>query len=106
MQVLKSNHPTYFDVDGTLALWKEETFIPNEAIITSIKQHHERGHTVIVWSAGGVNWATRVVLQFGLERYVDYVIAKPSWVYDDLPASEFIPESHRFWFTQFGDKKK
>jgi phosphoserine phosphatase len=62
-----------------------------------MKSHKFRGHTVIVWSAGGVEWAKTVVTALGLENYVDLVVAKPKWYYDDLQSHEFLPASSRVY---------
>lgn len=58
--------------------------------INQLKEHKRRGHVVVVWSAGGSEWAAAVVKAVGLESYVDVVISKPSWYIDDLPANEFM----------------
>lgn len=72
--------------------WTEK-LVPNWPQIEQLKKHRLRQHTVLVWSAGGCAWAESAIRTLGLEQYVDVVISKPSWVYDDLPASEFMPKS-------------
>lgn len=47
---------------------------------------------MVVWSAGGWDWAEAVVKTLKLENFVDLVISKPTWTYDDLQPSEFIPK--------------
>lgn len=118
MALVKLEEPIVFcDVDDTLVSWKtypkrglnsiefEDPFtqevlylhaIPNH--IEAIKAHKLRGHTVVVWSAGGAKWAEEVVKKLKLEKYVDAVMSKPNWFYDDLPASEFMPECNRKYF--------
>lgn len=71
--------------------WKE-LLLPHRKHIEQLKKHKMRGHTVVVWSAGGYDWAAAVVKALGLESYVDLVISKPIWTYDDLQPSEFIPK--------------
>ena len=107
----------YFDCDDTLVSWKHcgqwkenmiEFMDPNdkssiwlEAIpdhINAIKAHKIRGHTVIVWSAGGADWAEEVVKRIGMSQYVDAVMSKPTWFYDDIPSSEFMPEINRRFY--------
>lgn len=104
----------YFDCDDTLVSWKTypkrsknsvEFEDPHtheclylEAIpqtIEAMKSHKLRGHTVIVWSAGGADWAEEVVRKLNISKYVDAVMSKPDLFYDDLPASEFMPEINR-----------
>jgi hypothetical protein len=100
----------YVDVDDTLVLWrpvKEDDWVVNlprygylavsSRHVTSIKQHKARGHLIVVWSQGGADWAEEVVKLIGLEDYVDLVISKPRWIYDDKPASYFMPEIDRVY---------
>lgn len=81
--------------DGTVrssGTWTQR-IVPHRVHIEQIKKHKARNHTVVVWSAGGVEWATAAVKALKIEQYVDVVISKPMWVLDDLPASEFMPKS-------------
>jgi phosphoserine phosphatase len=63
---------------------------PHKKHIEALKQHYLRGHTVIVWSAGGWEWAEAAVRALGLQPYVHLVIEKPTWYYDDLQANEIL----------------
>lgn len=63
---------------------------PHKKHIEQIKLHKMRGHTVVIWSAGGAEWAEAVVKALNLENYVDLVIGKPTWTYDDLKFHEFM----------------
>jgi hypothetical protein len=109
MQVLRCNQPTYFDVDDTLVKWGYaglpvegsiaiecegfvQHLVPHKKHIDQLKAHKARGHTIVVWSQGGDKWAEAVVKALNLEEYVDLVIEKPQWYYDDLPASAFMPK--------------
>lgn len=74
-----------------------ELLVPHKAHIEMLKQHKLRGHTIIVWSAGGWEWAEAVVKALQLEKYVDVVLEKPMWFYDDLKSSEFMPEINRIY---------
>jgi FMN phosphatase YigB (HAD superfamily) len=71
--------------------WKQ-MILPHRKHIEQLKKHKMRGHTVIVWSAGGYDWAEAVIKAFKLAEYVDLVISKPIWCYDDLQPNEFIPK--------------
>lgn len=105
----------FFDVDDTLVSWKcypkrsknsigfndptGTTYLNSiQEHIDAMKLHKLRGHTIIVWSAGGEDWAEEVVKKLGLEEYVNAVMPKPDWFYDDLPAAEFMPEVNRKYF--------
>lgn len=104
----------YFDVDDTLVMWgrprndPEGVFIktdcrfadgeklwlvPHKVHITKLKAYKDTGAKVIVWSAGGGQWAKDVVTQLGLENYVDACLPKPDIAYDDLPADEVLPRT-------------
>lgn len=90
-----------FECPGSLVLiddelkespsWKTR-LLPHRFHIEQLKKHKMRGHTIIVWSAGGWDWAAAVVKALGLETYVDLCISKPTWAYDDLQPNEFIPK--------------
>ena len=99
------------DVDETLVLWTippgrgsdcimfnsfgvGEWLLPHEHHIKLLKQFKVRGHKVIVWSQGGPQWAAEVVRVLKLEDYVDVVMAKPKWIIDDLPASQWTARTY------------
>lgn len=109
----------YFDVDDTLVSWKCYPKISKNSIefidplsqgsiylnvinehVEALKLHKLRGHTVIVWSAGGADWAEEVVKKLCLSKYVDACMSKPNWFYDDLTASEFLPEINRKFYLK------
>ena len=88
---------SYGVIDGELkpsGSWRAR-LVPHKKHIEQLKNHKMRNHTVIVWSAGGYDWAETVVRTLGLELYVDLVISKPTWCYDDKQPEEFIPKP--FW---------
>lgn len=66
--------------------------VPHKTHIEQLKKHKMRGHMIVVWSAGGYDWAEAVVKRLGLEQYVDVVISKPTWAYDDMPAERILPK--------------
>lgn len=112
---LPDKNTAYVDVDDILVLWtipagqEEQAIIildcadepvvvlPHYRHIQAIKEHKARGHCVVVWSQGGSDWAEKVVIALNLTEYVDLVISKPSWFYDDIPAHLFMSETQRFW---------
>lgn len=115
MQVIKGDRVAYFDVDDTLVMWgygpEDLGTIPLECQghyvyckphakhIEAMKRHAARGHTIVVWSAGGVEWATTVVEKLGLSNIVDAVACKPSWWYDDLKAEEILRPMDRIYYN-------
>lgn len=112
MQVFDCTQPTYFDCDQTLVLFgpipdtgttyktvqisydglPPETVHVNEDNVKALKQFAVRGYTIIVWSQGGHRWAEAVVKALNLEEYVDLILEKPKWYFDDLPAKAFMGE--------------
>lgn len=100
-----TNGPTaYFDVDSTLLEWDlpegvdinddelvyvrcrghSERLLPNEHNIKLLRQFAKRGIAIIVWSAGGSDWAEAAVQALDLEEFVSVVTSKPHYYIDDL----------------------
>lgn len=107
MITLSCYQPSYFDVDDTLVKFGYQSspiegsievvcggfrhyLMPHKRHIEQLKAHKARGHTIIVWSQGGHQWAEAVVMALGLRDFVDLVLEKPQWAYDDKQAEEFI----------------
>jgi hypothetical protein len=112
---------TFFDVDQTLVLFGIEDHpeaieieangvkrkvVIHKKHIEKMKDHAFRGHPVIVWSAGGIEWAEWVVKYLGLENIVTLVIEKPAWFYDDLDAAQFMPEQNRIYYESYQGRNK
>lgn len=89
------------DVDDTLIMWTKpqgyegplvttnyqgfkDTGIPNMAAIYHLKKMKARGYSVIVWSAGGSEWAEAVVDALELWDWVDVVSPKIDFHLDDV----------------------
>lgn len=111
MIVIDSDKTAWFDCDDTLVSWdsfpgEEGTVLfktpaqsyylkAKQGNIDQLKLHFSRGHRIVVWSAGGYEWAKCVVDTLGLQDYVSLVVSKPQWIYDDLPLAEVFPEHLR-----------
>ena len=115
MFILKNNKLLFCDVDDTLVRWKyidegdhinisyggvTNVFSVHTEHVTHLREHIKRGHGVIIWSQGGWEWAEAVVKalvkngRFTTEEVKDFVIMdKPSWVYDDLNPTYWMPEN-------------
>lgn len=111
MFVLEGSQVTMFDVDDTLIMWKwpddgtpeqwiwlepwndgmQVKLAVNTEMVEQIKRHSARGHKVVVWSLGGWNWAKTVVEKLELQKYVDLVLEKPLFIYDDKRPQDFMP---------------
>lgn len=107
--VLESDNLVYFDCDDTLVLWKTDEdpndpiievkdpyiegttvkLVPHIRNINLLKRNHGQGRAVVVWSAGGVQWAKNIVYSLGLKNYVSLIICKPSIYVDDLDIKDW-----------------
>lgn len=108
MKVFRNDRVIAFDVDDTLVMWGRNFDKPFEGCVEVLDVHdgkmvyltphlkHVRdmiiykktGWTVMVWSAGGYEWAESVISTLGIKKYVDLVMTKPSRLYDDLPLDQ------------------
>lgn len=75
----------------------DECLVPHKKHVEMLKQFAFRGHTVVVWSQGGSDWAEAAVEALGLQKYVDIIMPKPYWFFDDIPSSVFMTESMRIF---------
>lgn len=57
-----------FDLDDTLV--NGRTHVPNYDLIQVLFWFYHNGANVYVWSAGGIEYAERIVQKLGLEAYV------------------------------------
>lgn len=110
MLVIDNELVVFFDVDDTLVKWSslywepddnKLQFIdpndnstvylePHKKHIELLKKYKGRGYIVIVWSAGGYQWAESVVKKLDLLSYVNIVMSKPIKYVDDLQAHEIL----------------
>lgn len=110
---MPNNKTVMFDVDDTLVLWnpsveklskdyptftdsisdKEVKFYGHLQNIKYLIQYAIRGYNVIVWSKAGSDWADMAVRGLGIEQYVDLTIPKPDFLVDDLPLTDFLPDT-------------
>jgi hydroxymethylpyrimidine pyrophosphatase-like HAD family hydrolase len=73
-----------------------ERLLPHRKHIEQLKKHKMRGHTIVVWSAGGVDWAYAAANALGLAGIVDLAIGKPAYYYDDLLPDQFMGKRYYF----------
>lgn len=110
MQKIKATKTVFWDVDNTLIFSNIESpcqepgkkvminnrpFFSHYEHCEMLKDFKARAHTIVVWSAGGEDWAESVIKALDLTEYVDIVISKPDWFFDDKPASEWLGEDKR-----------
>ena len=126
----------YFDVDDTLLMWDlPEGIYPNDDRLITVKCRNyterclpnkyninllislaKRGHSIVVWSGGGADWAEAAVKALELEEFVEVVSGKPQYYIDDIANPKewigkhgyFDMEGNRIHgdnLTKVGDKK-
>jgi hypothetical protein len=98
---LKSGRTVAVDCDETILNWTYpegskdliticndqnqcRQFQPHLHNINFLKSLKVQGYTIIVWSAGSGNWASKVVKALQLEEYVDLTCDKLEFAIDDL----------------------
>ena len=113
MEVFQGNRTVYFDVDDTLMEWKQcdpsfrdacrienNGFVfykrPINIHVEELKNQKMAGNTVVVWSAGGAKWAEAVLRALKIEQYVDVVLTKPDFYYDDKDVDYWFPKKRYF----------
>jgi hypothetical protein len=111
MQITKSEQIRPFDVDGCLITepsghaehaYAVEIIDPvtkrplrfkvNKAMVRLIKEEHQRGGYVIVWSRSGWEWARNVVQALDLVPCVDQVMSKPIVYFDNEPVKNWMKD--------------
>lgn len=105
----------YFDVDDTLLMWDMPKVSREDEIISVTCRGREQkrhinvfnldllikmaqsGHAIVVWSAGGSDWAEAAVKALNIEQYVDVVTAKPTYYIDDVADPKKIIGKHGYF---------
>lgn len=109
MKVIKNENIKPFDVDETLVLHNLEAYPElleadikdavtggsikvkvHEAMVRLLREEKSRGATVIVWSRGGYQWAYDVIEALDLIPYVDIVMSKPCFYFDDSTVEKWM----------------
>lgn len=109
---LKSDNVAYFDCDETLVfvdsiplgvdtVWIQIPDFPGKQVgihtkhVQRLKDHKIWGNGVVVWSRSGYQWAKAVVVALELTEFVDVILSKPLYFYDDKKCDQILGE-HRF----------
>lgn len=107
MKVIDNENTVFFDVDETLIQHcaytddcEVEVEDPIADRIITVNKHYQhirllkeekaRGRYIVVWSAGGYQWAENVIKALDLSIYVDLVMTKPLAYVDDKPITEWL----------------
>lgn len=96
----------FVDCDDTLVFWHpnrdEEDIVvssdghallPNRTLVNNLKRCIANGDKVIVWSAGGEDWAREVTELVGLHLSGVICLSKPNIIVDDLPFTCWMPSN-------------
>lgn len=67
----------------------------NWEVVAHVKRHVLCGHQIVIWSAGGADWAETVAKHVGLDDIAVCYMEKFRWIVDDKPAAYFLPEHIR-----------
>lgn len=103
MNYLKQSRTVMIDIDDTILLWNPEEYPHVESDLITIeedghqfkflahKKHIEfirklklQGYGIVFWSAGGNEWAQRIVNKLGIQELADVIMSKPEFALDDL----------------------
>jgi FMN phosphatase YigB (HAD superfamily) len=108
--ILENDKAAFWDVDDTLIMydWPEDkahevvmigvtpedkiAVWPHKEHIKRLTSFKARGQSVVVWSQGGWYWAKTVVEALGIQDYVDVVMTKPRWYFDDLASHHWLTD--------------
>lgn len=108
----------YFDCDDTLVMWersespaaipfncygREFLLVPHTKHIDKLKEHKREGFKIVVWTAGGEEWGHEVIGKLGLTEFVDVILSKPEYYYDDLPSERFLHDHKRVYYQLGSD---
>lgn len=133
--VIESDKIIMFDVDDTLVEWIHDSrmnwpdiqarlvefntpfskisgrdhkyaLLPIEDSIELLINESKRGMFIVVWSAGGYEWAKEVVRGLELEPYVDLIMSKPLGYIDDLACNEWMGQRIRVRKGKISDYQK
>lgn len=119
--ILNYDRVLFVDVDDTLVTFEykpediskcvligvgdfKKSALPLLTNIDKLRNARVRGHGVVVWSQGGYEWASEVVRALNLEAYVDLIVSKPNWIYDDLPVEAWM--GPRFYTPAYPEEGK
>ncbi len=64
--------------------------MPHVRHIDLMRKMAARGFKIVVWSAGGEDWAYYIVNKLGIQDLVDVTMGKFDWFADDLPPEQFM----------------
>lgn len=121
MNYFKNERVAAFDTDNTLVLWNldnkklpgcikiknphdgpEKYFYlkPHKKHVEMLKAYKRAGYFIIVWSNGAAAWSKEVVEALDISSFVDLIITKPLYIFDDLPIEDALGQRRFFEDTE------
>lgn len=79
----------FVDVDDTLVRTYGSKRIPMSSVVSRIRELHELGSTLYLWSSGGAEYARSSAIELGVEDCFEAFLPKPDVYLDDQAVSEW-----------------
>ena len=77
------------DVDDTLVRSFGSKRIPMSGMVTRIRELHEAGATLYLWSSGGAEYCRETAQELGISECFVAFLPKPELLIDDVSPSEW-----------------
>jgi hypothetical protein len=79
----------FVDVDDTLVRSVGTKRIPIPAVVTRVRELHDAGVSLFLWSSAGAEYARATALELGIESCFLAFLPKPDVYLDDQPVSDW-----------------
>jgi len=73
----------YIDVDGTLVRTVGDKNLPDDALVTRLREWRDQGALLYCWSSRGANYARSISKKLGIEACFVGFLTKPHVLVDD-----------------------
>ena len=74
----------FIDVDDTLVRTTGTKRIPRTEVIERVRELHQAGHELFIWSSGGAAYAEEIAVEFGIAHLFSTFLPKPDVSIDDI----------------------
>lgn len=89
MLYAKNQKVVFVDIDDTLVRSAGTKRIPMPAVIAQVRQLHEQGVILFLWSSGGSDYAESTAKELGIHECFSGFLPKPDAYIDDQPVREW-----------------
>lgn len=98
--IIENDLALFVDIDDTITMWDDKSakYRPHKPHLLLIEKFNKRKLPVVLWSAGGHAWASRIQKEYRIKAAA--IMGKPRWFIDDLRADQFMPEVNRIYKTE------